>query len=247
MYSPFQRRDFLAAVGGTMTAGALSPLCGAAEEGNVLAYFGTYTGGKSQGIYAAEFDPAEGKLGEPRLVAKTVQPSFLALHPSGKYLYACNETADFQGKKAGAITAFAILKDGSLQELNQKTSSGAAPCHLVVDRTGKNVLCVNYTGGNVCVYSLKANGELNEQTALIQHEGPRTHAHSINVDRDNRFAFAADLGLDKVLIYKFDAERGRSLPTIPPRASVPRGAARGISPFIPAASTPTCATRRSRA
>lgn len=208
MTSSILRRDFVAAVGGTLAVGSLLPAASGAEEKLTLAYFGTYTGGKSQGIYAAVFDATTGKLGEPRLVAKTAQPSFLALHPTGNFLYACNETGDFEGKKAGAITAFAIGSDGSLEELNQKTSSGAAPCHLVVDRTGKNVLCANYTGGNVCVYSLKDNGELNEQTALIQHEGPRTHAHSINLDAGNRFAFAADLGLDKVLIYQFDAKQG---------------------------------------
>ena len=223
MPSTLQRRDVLAVLGGTLAVGTLSPLAHAADYKNVLAYFGTYTGGKSQGIYAADFSQTTGKLGEPRLVAKTAQPSFLALHPSGKYLYACNETGDFEGKKAGAITAFAINADGSLQELNQKTSSGAAPCHLVVDKTGKNVLCANYTGGNVCVYSLKANGELNEQTALIQHQGPRTHAHSINLDAANRFAFAADLGLDKVLIYKFDAEKGTLTPNDPPAGICPKG------------------------
>lgn len=206
-----------------MAAGALLPLARAAEDAKVLAYFGTYTGGKSQGIYAADFDQATGQLGEPRLVAKTTQPSFLALHPNGKNLYACNETDNFEGQKAGAITAFAINADGSLQELNQMTSSGAAPCHLVVDKTGKNVLCANYTGGNVCVYSLKANGALDKQTALMQHQGPRIHAHSINLDAANRLAFAADLGLDKVLIYKFDADKGTLTPNDPPAGICPKG------------------------
>lgn len=223
MCSSIQRRDLLAGMGGALAAGMLLSHAAAAEDAKVLAYFGTYTGGKSQGIYAADFDGSTGKLGEPRLVAKTAQPSFLALHPDGTYLYACNETGDFEGKKAGAITAFSINKDGSLHELNQKTSSGAAPCHLMVDKTGKNVLCANYSGGNVCVYSLKANGELNEQTALVQHQGPRTHAHSINLDAANRFAFAADLGLDKVLIYKFDAGKGTLTPNDPPAGICPKG------------------------
>jgi 6-phosphogluconolactonase len=223
MHSSIQRRDVLAALGGAAVAGALPAFASAAEGSKVLAYLGTYTGGKSQGIYAADFDPATGKLGAPRLVAKTAQPSFLALHPSGKSLYACNESGDFEGKKAGAITAFAINADGSLQELNQKTSSGAAPCHLVVDKTGKNVLCANYTGGNVCVYSLKADGSLNEQTALVQHQGPRIHAHSVNLDAANRFAFVADLGLDKVMIYKFDADHGTLTPNDPPAGICPKG------------------------
>jgi len=223
MRSSLQRRDLLAAMGGTLTAGMLMPLANAAEDAKVLAYFGTYTGGKSQGIYAADFDQRTGKLGQPRLVAKTAQPSFLALDPSGKFLYACNETDNFEGKKAGGITGFAIHADGSLQELNQKTSSGAAPCHLVVDKTGKNVLCANYTGGNACVYSLKPSGELDKQTALVQHAGPRIHAHSVNLDAANRFAFVADLGLDKIMIYKFDAEKGTLTPNDPPAGICPKG------------------------
>lgn len=217
------RREMLAAMSGTLVAGILSTSAFAAEDAKVLAYFGTYTGGKSQGIYVADFDPASGKLGEPRLAAKTEQPSFLALHPSGKFLYACNETDNFEGKKAGAITAFAINKDGSLKELNQKTSSGAAPCHLVVDKTGKNVLCANYTGGNACVYSLKSGGDLDKQTALVQHQGPRIHAHSVNLDAANRFAFVADLGLDKIMIYKFDADKGTLTPNDPPAGICPKG------------------------
>jgi 6-phosphogluconolactonase len=203
----------------------------AAEGKKVLAYFGTYTNGKSEGIYVAEFDPATGKLGEPKLAAKTEQPSFLAIHPSGKYLYAANETDSFQGKKSGAITAYAIQDDGSLKQLNQKTSSGAAPCHLVVDKTGKNVLAANYSGGNVCVYAIEQNGELDKQTAFVQHTGSSVdrsrqeapHAHSINVDAANRFALAADLGLDKVLIYKFDADKGTLTPNDPPAGLSPKG------------------------
>jgi 6-phosphogluconolactonase len=217
------RREFVAAVSGTIAAGVLLPGVQAADGKKVTAYFGTYSGGKSQGIYAAEFHSAAGKLGEPRLVAKTTNPSFLALHPSGKFLYAVNETDSFGGEKAGAITAFAINADGSLQELNQKTSSGAAPCHLVVDKAGKHVLCANYTGGNVCVYALKPSGELAEQTAMVQHKGPKIHAHSINLDAANRFACAADLGLDQILVYKFDTEKGTLTPNDPPAGLAPKG------------------------
>lgn len=232
--SSLARREFVAAVGGTLAVAAIAPPAQAADAKKTLAYFGTYTGAKSQGIYVAEFDSATGKLGEPQLAAKTVSPSFLALHPSGKFLYACNETDNFEGKKSGALTAFAINADGSLKELNQKTSSGAAPCHLVVDKAGKHVLDANYTGGNVCVYALKENGELGEQTALIQHMGPRTHAHSINLDAANRFAFAADLGLDKVLVYKFDTAKGTLTPHDPPAGICPKGGGPRHFAFHPA-------------
>jgi 6-phosphogluconolactonase len=236
MISATSRREFLSATSGALALGALLPslLAMAAEgqaEQKMLAYFGTYTGGKSEGIYVAEFDPATGKLGEPKLAAKSLQPSFLAIHPSKKYLYACNETADFEGKNSGAVTAYAIQADGTLTQLNQKSSSGAAPCHLVVDPTGKNVLTANYTGGNVCVYALGDDGQLGAQTAFVQHTGSsvdsgrqqQPHAHSINVDAANRFALAADLGLDKVLIYKFDPAKGTLAPNDPPAGLLPKG------------------------
>lgn len=232
MSSVLTRRTFVAATTGALAASALPvSMVGAAEGKKVLAYLGTYTGGKSEGIYVAEFDTATGKLSEPKLAAKTVQPSFVAIHPSGKFLYAANETDNFQGKKAGAITAYAIQDDGTLKQLNQQTSSGAAPCHLVVDKTGKNVLAANYTGGNVCVYAIEPSGELGKQTAFVQHMGSSVdparqeapHAHSINVDAANRFALAADLGLDKVLIYKFDADKGTLAPNDPPAGLNPKG------------------------
>ncbi len=222
------RRDFVAGSSSIALASTLLPaLSGgqlfAEEPQKITAYFGTYTGPQSEGIYLADFDATTGALGKPRLAAKTEQPSFLALHPSGKLLYACNETGDFEGKSAGAITAFAIEEDGTLTALNQKTSSGAAPCHLVVDKTGKNVLAANYSGGNVCVYALTEKGELGEQTAFVQHRGPRTHAHSINVDAGNRFALAADLGLDEILVYKLDAAKGTLTPNDPPAGQAVKG------------------------
>jgi len=233
MPTSVSRRRFVAGVSGAVAAAAVLPLAAvsAADGKKVIAYFGSYTGGgKSQGIYAADFDATTGRLGEPRLAAKSEDPNFLAIHPSGKYLYAC-ETGNFSGKKEGAIGAYAITDDGTLKQLNQKTSSGAGPCHLVVDRAGKHVLAANYGGGSVCVYALNDNGDLGDQTALVQHKGSSVnpsrqkepHAHSINVDSANRFAFAADLGLDQVLVYKFDAEKGSLTPNDPPFAATPKG------------------------
>src|SRR6266702_4996333 len=113
-----------------------------------LVYIGTYTGGKSKGIYVSRFDAASGRLGAPELAAETASPSFLAVHPNQRFLYAANETGDFAGKKSGAVSAFAIdSKTGNLTLLNQKPSGGDGPCHLIVDRTGKNVLVANYGGG----------------------------------------------------------------------------------------------------
>ena len=199
----------------------------------VIAYVGTYTGGESKGIYQFELDLKTGKATAPKLAADVANPSFLAIHPNQKYLYAVGELSDFEGKKGGAVSAFSIdRKSGKLNLLNQESSVGAGPCHLVVDGSGKNVLVANYGGGSVASLPIDAKGRVGEASSFIQHEGssvnPRRqkgpHAHSINLDKANRFAFAADLGLDKVLIYQFDASNGKLTANDPPSASVSPGA-----------------------
>jgi 6-phosphogluconolactonase len=164
------------------------------------------------------------------LAAETEQPSFLTLHPNRRFLYAVNETGGGR-RGTGQVTAFAIEADGKLKQLNQQPSRGSAPCHLVVDRTGKTLLLANYGGGSVAAFPLAADGMLGASTAFIQHTGSSTnpqrqkepHAHSINLDAANRFAVAADLGLDKVLVYRFDATKGTLEPNEPPSASVKAG------------------------
>jgi 6-phosphogluconolactonase len=188
----------------------------ATKTGKLWVYVGTYTGKKSQGIYRFGFDLATGQLTGRALAGKAVNPSFVAIHPNHKFLYAVGEVDDFAGKKTGGISAFAIdPKTGDLKLLNQHSSGGAGPCHLVVDKSGKNVLAANYSGGSVCVLPVSEDGTLGEATAVVQHRGSSVnkdrqaepHAHSINLDAANRFAFAADLGLDKVMIYRFDPDK----------------------------------------
>jgi 6-phosphogluconolactonase len=194
-------------------------------------YVGTYTGGKagSEGIYLLEFDPSTGSIESKGLAGKIVSPSFLAIHPTRKFLYSVNEVGDFAGKPSGAVTAFAIDEaSGMLRQLNQQSSVGSGPCHLTVDATGKNVLVANYGSGSVAVLPIAADGSLRPASSFIQHtgksadpgrqEGP--HAHSINLDAANRFAFAADLGLDKVLIYAFDSNSGTIKPNSTPFTKV---------------------------
>ena len=184
--------------------------------GKIRMYVGTYTHGASEGIYTCVFDSNSGEISEPVLAAKTVNPSFLAISPSGKFVYAVNETVDFEGSKSGACSAFAIQSDGGLKFLNQLATGGGAPCHMVLDKTGKHVLIANYVGGNACVLSTDTNGALVRQTSLVQHAGtgPNTkrqdspHAHSINLDSSNQYAVVADLGTDKIMRYKFDATKG---------------------------------------
>ena len=196
-------------------------------------FIGTYTRGESKGIYRAQLDLKSGELASPELAAEVENPSFLALHPSGRFLYAAGESSNFQGKPGGAVSAFALdRRTGSLKLLNQESSRGAGPCHLVIDPTGKNVLVANYGGGSVAVLPIGKDGKLEPAASFVQHEGksvnPRRqegpHAHSINVDPTGKFAVVADLGLDKVLVYRFDAEQGRLTPNDPPHTSVAAGA-----------------------
>lgn len=204
----------------------------AAAADQLTAYVGTYTRGKSEGIYRLELTIEGEKIASRKLTlaAKTANPSFLALHPQGELLYAVGELGQFQGKESGAVNAFAIAKDGSLSLINQQPSQGRGPCHLVVDATGRHVLVANYGGGSVASLPINDNGGLGPATSVIQHEGssvtPRQkgpHAHSINLDAANRYAFAADLGLDKVLIYQFHEKTGKLTPNNPPFAKVEPG------------------------
>ncbi|MCX7887879.1 MAG: beta-propeller fold lactonase family protein, partial [Verrucomicrobiae bacterium] len=192
-------------------------------------YFGTYTRtGKSKGIYRSLFNAVTGALGRPELVAETTNPSFLAIHPNRRLLYAVGELAD---KKGGAVCAFAIEPSGKLTLLNQQSSVGAGPCHVNVDKTGKNVLVANYAGGSVAVLPIQSDGCLREASCFIQHVGSSVnpkrqqgpHAHSIFLDAANRFAFAPDLGLDKIMIYRFDADKGVLTPNDPAFATVAPG------------------------
>lgn len=196
-----------------------------AKPARFMVYVGTYTGGKSKGIYAFRFDAKDGQAEAPALVAPTPNPTFLALHPNGQCLYAANEIGNFQGQKAGAISAFAIDRtDGSLRLLNQVSSGGSGPCHLIVDPTGKWVLVANYGGGSVAVLATQADGSLGESVSFHQHsgssmnpqrqEGP--HAHGVTLDSAGRFLFVPDLGLDKLMAYRLDPASGKLTPNDPP-------------------------------
>ncbi len=203
------------------------------DAGMPFVYFGTYTGPKSKGIYVARLDMPTGKLTAPELAGEIISPSFLGVHPNRRFLYAVNEVGDYNGKQSGAVSAFSIDRaTGKLTLLNQQSSVGAGPCHVVVDKSGKNVLVANYGGGSVAVMPIGTGGRLGQATASIQHSGSSTnpqrqkepHAHSINLDAANRFAFVADLGLDKILIYRFAADKGALAPNDPPFAKLADGA-----------------------
>jgi 6-phosphogluconolactonase len=188
-----------------------------ATPGPVTVYVGTYTDGTSRGIYRLTFDPVTGTMTEPVLAIETKNPSFLALHPSGRFLYAAGEISSFEGAKTGVVSAFAIdPKTGDLTLLNQQASAGAGPCHIVVDKTGRNALVANYGGGTVAVLPIGEDGRLKPASSVRVHEGSgpnkgrqeKPHAHGIYLDAAERFAFSPDLGADRVFVYRFDAAKG---------------------------------------
>lgn len=230
---PFSAANFLVMLALALgCSGVVRPAFGASDKNNYLVYIGTYTGAKSKGIYAAQFDAATGRLSEPALAAETKNPTFLAIHPNQRFLYAANEIGNFAGKKSGSISAFSIdAATGKLTLLNQQSSGGGEPCYVVVDRTGRNAFAANYGGGSITVLPVKENGSLGEATAFIQHQGSSVnkerqeapHAHFITPDPANRFALTCDLGLDKVLVYRFDASQGTLAANDPPAATQAAG------------------------
>jgi len=207
----------------TITALLTIVLAQASFGGNDFhVYFGCYTNAKtgSKGIHVSKFNVATGMLSEPAVAAETGSPSFLAIHPSKKYLYAVGEMGT-PGQKGGGVSAFRIVQpDGRLTLINQVSSVGSGPCHISIDQTGKMAMVANYSGGSVASYAIAENGALSEAKTFVQHEGSSVnakrqagpHAHSLNRSPDNRFGFACDLGLDKVLIYRLDPTSGTMKP-----------------------------------
>ncbi len=213
-------------------AGTAEP---APHKDKYLVYVGTYTleGSTSKGIYAYRFDPETAKVTSIGLAAETVNPSFLAVHPNHRFLYAVNEIGNYKGQKSGAVSAFAVdHATGKLTLLNQVASGGADPCYITVDKTGKYVLVANYTGGSIAAFPILEDGRLGEASVFIQHTGHGTnperqegpHAHSIDMSPDNHFAIVDDLGLDETLVYKFDSGKGSLTANVPPFASAAPGA-----------------------
>lgn len=195
-------------------------------QGEWTMYVGTYTRGPSKGIYAYKFQSSTGKATPIGLAGETSNPSFLAVHPSQRFLYAVNEN------NTGMVSAFAIdPATASLKLLNQVSSKGSGPCHLSVDKTGKWLFVANYNSGSVAAFPINANGSLGEASATFQHHGNSVdnqrqggpHAHVAAISPDNRFVWVCDLGLDEVLSYRIDPAKGGMTPNDPPFAKVQPG------------------------
>jgi 6-phosphogluconolactonase len=210
-------------------AGLLLFLLGAsiagAASGEYFVYIGTYTRTRGKGIYMFRFQPATGKVTALSLAAETPSPSFLAIDPKQKFLYAANEHdgPDVPGKNS-TVSAYAIdPKTGALTFLNKVSCRGEGPAHIALDKTGKALLAANYRSGSLALLPIEADGRLGEVTGFAQHHGigpqPRAegpHAHGAAFSPDNRFALVADRGLDQVLIYRYDQAKGTLTPNDPP-------------------------------
>jgi 6-phosphogluconolactonase len=225
------RRDFLSTTALGVAGLAAQGVNARADER--MAFVGTYTtDGRSEGIYRLFLDTTSGALRLSGLAAKAANPSYLALNPNGRVLYAVNELSEFQGEPTGAVSAFAIARgSGALTLLNQQKSHGKAPCYVSLDRTGRVVLVANYGGGSIATIPVRRDGRLDAPRTVVKHEGKGAdavrqtapHAHCLVPDPTNRFAIAVDLGIDAVLTYRLDARAG-SISVVAPGAATKPGA-----------------------
>lgn len=213
------RTGFVRATGLLSAVAALATLLTATPttaSDDLWVLVGTYTRGNEGGINVLRFNPETAKLTKHG-VANIDNPSFLAVHPSQKLVYAVAEVGTFEGRKGGAVAAFSFdAKTGTLTKLNHSSTIGGGPCHLVVDQTGRYVLVANYGGGSVVSLPIEDGGKVGRATSFVQHVGSSVnerrqkapHAHSINLDPTNQFAVAADLGVDKVFVYRLNGKNG---------------------------------------
>lgn len=201
-----------------------------------LIFVGTYTTGQSKGIYAFRFNEDSGALSPIGLAAETPSPSFLAASRDGRHVFAVNEIASFKDERtsgpSGSVTSFAVdSSTGTLRAINTESSQGAGPCHLALDRTGRFLAVANYSGGTFAILPVGTDGRLGPATAVMSNTGSgpnrarqdRPHAHFVAFDSSNKFLFGADLGSDRVWVYRFDPSKGTAVPNDPPSAAVEAG------------------------
>lgn len=186
-----------------------------------LLLVGTYTqpmgfvsGAPGKGIHAFRFDAATGKLTPLGVTEGIENPSFLAVDPSGAFVYCANELHDYEGRATGAVSSFRLDRaSGELSFLNRQDSHGTDPCHVMADPSGRTLVVANYSSGSVASYPVAADGSLGKAACVIQHSGSSVntarqagpHAHEARIDPAGRFVYVPELGMDKVMIYALDA------------------------------------------
>jgi 6-phosphogluconolactonase len=220
-----------------LAAMALPGAAAPPAESQYIAYVGTYTRpNRSKGIYAYKFDAKTGKFTSIGVAAETPNPSFVVVHPNGKFVFAANEG------NPPTVSAFAVeAGTGMLKPLNSVNSKGSGPCHLAIDRTGKWLFVANYNSGSAASFPIAADGSLGEAVSVVQHAGSSAnpqrqrgpHAHEVVVSSDNKFVFVPDLGLDKVMIYKFDPAKGSLTANEPDSAKIAPGSGPRHLAFAP--------------
>lgn len=225
------------------TAGGSAAGASAAGARDAVALLGTYTDSGSRGIYVVRVDGESGVMSEPALVAELPDPEFLALHPNGRHVYALTHTTTETGSKVGAVAAFEVERaTGKLALLNTVATARGTFCHLAVDTTGRMLVAASYGGGHVASFSLQADGRVGELKTVRVQEGPlgprrdrqeAPHPHSVTLSPDNRFAFVADLGLDRVFVYRMDPETGTLAPAAPAFVATAPGAGPRHTAFSP--------------
>jgi 6-phosphogluconolactonase len=207
-----------------LLAAVLVVLAGPARAVDTFVYFGSHGKGTNYGFSLAHFDT--GKLTTPVFLQEAVAPAYFIISPDGKHLYTCNSDP------GSSLSAYAIdPARAKLTFLNQKPSDGGDPSYISLDATGRYVMVANFEGGSIVVYALLPDGSIGERTAFVQNTGTsvnpvrqsHAHSHSIRVDPSNRFVLAADLGLDKLFVYRFDQKTGALQPNDPPFATVAPG------------------------
>ena len=213
----------LAMAAGAAAAAPAEPAKAALSPSDTLAYVGTFTKGQSKGIYAFRLATENLEISQnPTLVplglaAETPNPAFLEVDPKRRVVFAANDIHEFQGKPSGAISAFAVnAATGKLSLLNQQPSMGPAPCHLALDRQRRNLLVTNCIAGSVAVLPVAADGRLGPPSQVVQHPGTKPHTHGVTLSPDNRSAFACDMGLDRLMAYRYDEQKGKLTPAAVP-------------------------------
>jgi 6-phosphogluconolactonase len=228
-FTPLSRRELLAMPGLFAIAAAVEKRVFASSR---VVYIGTYTGQTSKGIYAFRFDDSTGALTPIGLVAETPSPSFLTSSANGRFVFAVNELQSFEGTASGSVTSFATdAATAKLTQISVQPSNGAGPCHLALDRTGRYLAVANYSGGNFAMFPVGADGRLQPATRVVAGDRPesgplpsaRPLGQMVGFDAHNRFLVAADKGLDRLLVYRFDASTGGLTPNQPPSAALPPG------------------------
>jgi 6-phosphogluconolactonase len=198
----------------------------AAPAADMFVYYGSHSSGPRIGFSLGHFDTDTGALTKPEFLLEGTEPAYFVMDADGRHLYTCNSG------RAATVSAYEIEPHtGHLTFLNRADTGGGDTSYISLDKTGRYALAANYDGGSIAVFALKPDGSLGARTAFVQHTGSgvnpqrQTHpyAHSIITDPDNKFVLAADLGLDKLFVYRFDAKDGSLQPNDPPFASVKPG------------------------